>query len=55
MTDIRFYKSNKRKGIGFRINAHNIERLDPAVREAIESLMHEVEYPRQTTIEEWGR
>ena len=55
MTDIHFYKSNKRKGIGFRIDARNIERLDSDVRAAIEDLIHEVEYPRQTTIDEWGR
>lgn len=53
MTDIHFYKSNKQKKLGFRIDARNIERLDPEVRGAIEQIIHEVEYPRQTRIEEW--
>lgn len=53
MTDIRFYKSNRSKGIGIRINARNIERLDPDLRTAIQDLIHEVVYPRQTKIDEW--
>lgn len=53
MTDIHFYKSNKQKKLGFRIDVKNVEKLDPEVRAAIDSIIHEVEYPRQTKLDEW--